>query len=958
MKIQKLIGANNKAVTGIIYLMIVFSFSNFSFNCLAQGVTINANGSAADNSAMLDVQADTTSSSTSKGLLIPRMSTSKRPDNPAKGLIIYNTDCNTFEFYDGASWLPIFNMSSYISAPGIITGLTNFCSGQTGVSYYVSPIEGATSYNWTVPSGASITSGQNTTNIVVTHGNTTGDICVTSSNSCFTSLPTCLAVSYTTPSPAGTITGPDSVCQAQWYSNFYVPDISGATSYTWVYSNSGATVYGWTNPSSIYFSDAISGNLTVKGTNAYCDGAFSAPFPVIVKPLPSTAGTMTGTATVCQGQNNVSYSVAAIANATGYSWTLPSGATIASGSNTNSITVNFSTSASSGNIYVRGTNSCGYGQQSTYYYLTVNRLPVTAGTIAGTNNVCQGQNSISYSDAIQYATSYTWTYSGTGGTISGSTNPITINFSSNATSGNLAVRGVNACGNGSQSPNYPVTVKAIPAAAGTITGTNTVCKGQSSVSYSVPAIADATSYIWTYGGTGATISGSTNSVTINFSASATSGNLTVKGTNSTCNGTVSASYLITVTSTPVTAGTITGTNTVCQGQNNVSYSLPAVTYATSYTWAYSGTGVSFSGSTNPVTINFSESATSGNLYVKGTNSCYSGPISPYYTITVISIPVNPGTINGSSTVCKGQNNVSYSVSIPYATSYTWAYSGTGATISGSTNPVTINYSTTATSGNLTVTGTNSCGTGTQSSNFPVTTIDCSSCVSQMTDARDSKIYNVVLIGAQCWMAQNLNIGSKISASTSQTNNSTLEKYCYNNDETNCNTYGGLYQWAETVQYINGATNSASWNPVPSGNVQGICPAGWHLPTNAEWIILEEFLGMCTGTSGTNPYCSGTTGQWRGTNEGSKLKEAGTAHWVIGTTCNGYCNTSGFTALPGGRCYTYASTFYDINHWGNWWLATDVNSNSAWRRSLLWDTHIYSGSGTKTEGYSVRCLKNW
>ena len=100
-------------------------------------------------------------------------------------------------------------------------------------------------------------------------------------------------------------------------------------------------------------------------------------------------------------------------------------------------------------------------------------------------------------------------------------------------------------------------------------------------------------------------------------------------------------------------------------------------------------------------------------------------------------------------------------------------------------------------------------------------------------------YHTLQMSTQCWLKENLNIGTKIDKTTDQTNNSVIEKYCYDNDEANCTTYGGLYQWAELVQYLNGATNTATWNPVPAGNVQGICPPGWHIPSEPEYFTPEK-----------------------------------------------------------------------------------------------------------------------
>ncbi|MCX6269880.1 MAG: ice-binding family protein [Bacteroidetes bacterium] len=128
------------------------------------------------------------------------------------------------------------------------------------------------------------------------------------------------------------------------------------------------------------------GNLVVNGAINLLDGSslfgrvFSTAGAIslhnnLVTPFPLSTGTITGNTTVCLGQTGVGYSVPLITNATGYIWTLPSGATIISGNNTNSIIVSFSEIASSGNITVKGSNSCGTGTVSADYSVTVNPLP-------------------------------------------------------------------------------------------------------------------------------------------------------------------------------------------------------------------------------------------------------------------------------------------------------------------------------------------------------------------------------------------------------------------------------------------------------------------------------------------------------------------------------------------------------------------------------------------------------
>ncbi len=269
-----------------------------------------------------------------------------------------------------------------------------------------------------------------------------------------------------------------------------------------------------------------------------------------------------------------------------------------------------------------------------------------------------------------------------------------------------------------------------PAAAGSITGTATVCPGQTAVLYTVPAITGANSYTWAYTGTGAVIVGNTNMVIVYFSSNATSGNLTVTGSNACGNGTVSSGYSITVNTTaPSITGQPTSPAAVCPGTGAPSFTVTA-TGGVSYQWQeYISSwnnilnSSTYSGATT-ATLTITNPAGSMNGYqyrcvVSGT--CVSTTSDGAATLTVTPLPSAAGSISGTATVCQAQNNVSYSVgAISGATSYTWAYSATGATISGSTNPMTINFASNATSGNLTVMGTNICGNGTVSANYVIT----------------------------------------------------------------------------------------------------------------------------------------------------------------------------------------------------------------------------------------------
>jgi len=330
--------------------------------------------------------------------------------------------------------------------------------------------------------------------------------------------------------------------------------------------------------------------------------------------LPAPAGSITGYTLVCPGQNAVIYTVPTISDATSYIWTLPNGAT--GTSTTNSITVDYSNSAASGNVKVFGRNMFGDGAESTLSVI-VNPLPSTAGTISGASTVCQGQSSVVYTVLpIDNATSYLWTLPN-GATGTSTTNTITVDYSNTAVSGNITVKGSNNCGDGIAS-TLPITLNLLPINTGTITGSASVCLGQSSVVYTTSAIANATTYEWTLP-TGATGTSTSASITVDFDNTAVSGAITVKGVND-CGKSPATLFNITVNQAVGIIGAISGATTVCQAENGLVYSVPAVDYATLYTWLLP-TGASGLSTTNSITVNFSSLAQSGDVVVRASNGC-------------------------------------------------------------------------------------------------------------------------------------------------------------------------------------------------------------------------------------------------------------------------------------------------------------------------------------------------
>lgn len=400
--------------------------------------------------------------------------------------------------------------------------------------------------------------------------------------------------------------------------------------------------------------------------------------------------------------------------------------------------------------------------------------------------------------------------------------------------------------------------------------------------------------------------------------------------------------------TPSDAGTISGTATVCQGQNGVVYSVPVISGAVSYVWSYSGVGATIIGTTNSISINFSSSASSGNLTVIGTNDCGSGTASAIYSITVDSIPdsaiATAGTGATSTQITANWNTSTGAIgySIDVATDLSFANIVTGYDNLNVNN--VLSYTITGLSCGTTyyyrIRAYNSCDTSSYSNIITYTTTSCYNCGTPFTDVRDGQSYTTVLIDNKCWMKQNLNIGTMINNTVEATNNGTFEKYCYDNLASNCTTYGGLYEWAEAVQYYNGATNTASWSTAPTGNLQGICPDGWHLPTQAEWISLFDFLG---GSSVA----------------GGPMKEAGTAHWNSPNT--GATNSSGFTAFGSGFRYAATSFGFDnLKGTANFWSASEgtTPAGQAWNYIPAYNwVGVNLFSSQKALGYSVRCIKD-
>jgi uncharacterized protein (TIGR02145 family) len=208
------------------------------------------------------------------------------------------------------------------------------------------------------------------------------------------------------------------------------------------------------------------------------------------------------------------------------------------------------------------------------------------------------------------------------------------------------------------------------------------------------------------------------------------------------------------------------------------------------------------------------------------------------------------------------------------------------------------------------------------------------------DSRDSTTYKWIKIGTQTWMAENLAYLPEVSPSGTGSETGEL-CYVYDYEGTlvneakttdNFSTYGVLYNWRAAM------TSDASSALVPSG-VQGVCPAGWHLPSDAEWTILSDYL---------TDY---------GYGDGGSGNDIANSMWSSSTRLLS-TNSSGFTAVPGGSRYCEGNRFDGLTRYAAFWSSTEGSSSSAWLRGLIFDNSLlYRNHDVICEGFSIRCLKD-
>ncbi|MES2567567.1 MAG: T9SS type A sorting domain-containing protein [Bacteroidota bacterium] len=333
---------------------------------------------------------------------------------------------------------------------------------------YTSTSVGATSYTWSF--GATATPSVSNSSIVSVAYSSIGLKTVTLTINSVAGLDTETKTNYinviTTPSAPLSISGNTYVCQGKTAEPYSTATITTASGYNWTFPSGVTQNTGGTSSSvSANFSaTASNGNIEVSAFNT-CGFSSVTTLSVTASLLPTTAPTITGSNTICQGENAVIYVANNLNNAISYTWGTPNGANIIGGLNTKTITVSYGNSAVSGTISAFGTNTCGIGGIKNKP-ITVNPLPGAAGFISGStsNLTCPLSTNINYSiAAVSNATAYAWVYPvGYSLVGAGTSNSIFLDASIGASNGVIKVVAMNACGNGDTSNVLAVNIDGLP----------------------------------------------------------------------------------------------------------------------------------------------------------------------------------------------------------------------------------------------------------------------------------------------------------------------------------------------------------------------------------------------------------------------------------------------------------------------------------------------------------------
>ena len=663
--------------------------------------------------------------------------------------------------------------TSVISSPGIISGPAEVCAyiGTGNAVYSIRKVNGAASYIWVTPAGATITShpagtGINDTIINVSYnsGFVSGSSISVQAAGCILSPASSLAIVTTAPATPGAISGPTEACAyigTNTVATYIIRKVAGANAYSWtvpagitVSAHPSGTGINDTTIQVLYSSGFTSGNLiSVKAVSCLTSNASSIAISVTA---PARPGTISGPTDICTYVGTgliATYNIRKVTAARSYNWTVPTGVTVSShpagtGANDTIIKVTFNSSFVSGTAITVTAVSCIAGEASSLAILKV--APATPGAISGPANACGyvgTTNTAIYSiRKVTGATSYSWTVP-TGVTVSShpagtgaNDTTIKVTYNSSFVSGSMiSVQALNCL----TSAASTITIqRPLPPAPGAITVIVSPCTYQNYQpmgAFSVVRVPGIT-YNWTVPAGSAvyhgSLTGAADTVGIVFPSNFIGGTISVTASN-TCGTSSSSSSIAVTVSVPATLSlNLSGPSNPCPYMGSTTgaiYKVGKVANAQTYTWTVPSSGVSVvhpngAGINDTIIIvNYSTAFSSGSISVSANTTCGSTPVKSIALTK--AAPATPGTITANLLATCPLRKYTFTIGVlpANATSATWTLPAGTTIISGQgTATITVTFPASTLIAAISVAGKNYCGTGSAAKTLSVVLPVCTS----------------------------------------------------------------------------------------------------------------------------------------------------------------------------------------------------------------------------------------
>jgi uncharacterized protein (TIGR02145 family) len=877
------ISGNNKICTGstgVIYTTQA-GMTNYSW-AVSAGGTVTAGGSASDNTVTV---------------------TWNTPG--AKTVSVNFNDLNGCTAVSATS----FSVTVDPLPVPTITGNSALCAGITGIVYTTQA--GMTNYTWTISAGGTITAGGSTfDNTVTVTWNTAGAQTVMINyndlNGCTAIAPFVFPVTVY-PLPIPVIAGAPALCTGT--TGLVYSTQPGNSNYQWVVSIGGTITAGgntadhtvtvtWNTPG------AQSVSVNYHDLNG-CTAFSSTVYPVTINPLPVPV--IAGPAAVCLNSTGIYSTTTGMTN---YAWTVTAGGIITGGTGTNSITVLWNTIGPK-TIQVNYIDENGCTAVSpTSYSVTVNTLPVPS--LTGLSSVCSGLSTTYTTDAGM--NNYSWIVSVGGEITAGggtSDNTVTVLWNT-AGAQTVSVNYMMGIGCTAAVPSvYNVTVKPRPSV--TNAANSTLCSNRTTSIIPTASLPGAT-FTWTATGSSGSVTGfnpgSGFSITdnlINTGFNIETVNYAVTPSLNGCDGTI-AHYIVSVNPVADVYFNPNGQSFCSGGTTSISI-LSHVAGAT-FTWTAVGSSGNVSGFGPGSGSLIAQTLNNSGSYFENVNyDVFSLANSCAGMDNHVIVNMNPTPQVSFDMACNDiittTNAKAFTLrgGIPLGGVYSGPGVNAGIFYPSLAGPgtITINYSYSNTWG---------CNSN-QSQTISVINAVPFNCDNILTDIRDNNQYPTVQLGTQCWMAMNLNLGTQIPSASMQRDNCLIEKYCYNDIAGNCTTMGGLYQWDEMMRF----------QDIPA--LQGICPSGWHVPSENDWTTLFNFY-ISNGFAG------------------SPLK---------------YTGYSGYNALLDGMRFN--NSIWDFTNFATFlWSSNSDGPQKAWAHAMnTYNPSVSNYPGNRSNAFSIRCIKD-